>query len=109
MTSRSGAASGSPNASYSISIPLARTLAITTPSYRRPVPLPGVSRTLPKRADVEKRFTWDAESVFPDEAGWEAAAETILAKLPDLAEFKGHLGESPEMLADWFDAAESAQ
>jgi oligoendopeptidase F len=58
---------------------------------------------------MDKRFTWNAESVFPDEAGWDAAVETILAKLPDLAEFKGHLGESPEMLADWFDAAESAQ
>jgi len=58
---------------------------------------------------VEKRFTWNGESVFPNEAGWQAAVETILAKLPDLAEFKGHLGQSPEMLADWFDAAESAQ
>ena len=58
---------------------------------------------------MDKRFTWDAESVFPNEAGWDAAVETILAKLPDLAEFKGHLGESAEMLADWFDAAESAQ
>ena len=58
---------------------------------------------------MDKRFTWDAESVFRDEAGWEAAVETILAKLPDLAEFKGHLGQSPEMLADWFAAAESAQ
>jgi oligoendopeptidase F len=58
---------------------------------------------------VDTRFTWNGESVFPDEAGWQVAVETILAKLPDLAEFKGHLGQSPEMLADWFDAAESAQ
>ena len=65
--------------------------------------------TLPNRTEVDKRFTWNAESVFPDEAGWETAVETILAKLPDLAEFKGHLGESPDMLADWFDASESAQ
>lgn len=58
---------------------------------------------------MDTRFTWNGESVFPDEAGWQVAVETILAKLPDLAEFKGHLGQSPEMLADWFDAAESAQ
>jgi oligoendopeptidase F len=68
-----------------------------------------VTRSLPNRADVDKRFTWNSESVFTDEASWDAAVETILAKLPDLAEFKGHLGQSPEMLADWFDAAESAQ
>jgi len=58
---------------------------------------------------VDARFTWNSESVFPDGAGWEAAVSSVLAKLPDLAEFEGHLGESPDMLADWFDAADSAQ
>ncbi len=60
------------------------------------------------RSEVDKRFTWDAESVFGDEGGWEQAADTILASLPDLEEFKGHLGEGPETLADWFDANERA-
>jgi oligoendopeptidase F len=68
-----------------------------------------VSKTLPNRAEVEAKFTWNSESVFPDGAGWEGAVSTILARLPDLAEFEGHLGESPDMLADWFDAADSAQ
>jgi oligoendopeptidase F len=58
---------------------------------------------------VDERFTWDAESVFADEAAWEGAVETILARLPDLAEFKGHLGGSPDTLADWFDATERVQ
>jgi oligoendopeptidase F len=61
---------------------------------------------LPARSEVDKRFTWHGESVFPDEAGWEQAVETIIARLPDLAEFKGHLGDSPDALADWFDASE---
>jgi oligoendopeptidase F len=55
---------------------------------------------------VDRQFTWDAESVFADEAAWEQAVETIKARLPDLAEFKGHLGDSPDALADWFDASE---
>jgi oligoendopeptidase F len=55
---------------------------------------------------VDRRFTWDAESVFADEAAWDQAVETIKARLPDLAEFKGHLGDSPDALADWFDATE---
>ncbi len=58
---------------------------------------------------MDKRFTWNGESVFPDEAAFEGALETILALLPDLAEFKGHLGQSADTLADWFDAAESVQ
>jgi oligoendopeptidase F len=66
-----------------------------------------VNRTLPARSEVDRRFTWDAESVFADEAGWEQAVETIKSRLPDLAEFKGHLGDSPDALADWFDATES--
>ena len=73
------------------------------------LPLTAVARTLPTRAEVDTRFTWDAESVFADEAAWEAAVETVLARLPDLAEFKGRLGDSPDTLADWFDATERVQ
>src|SRR5260370_19344663 len=73
------------------------------------LPLGEVARTLPTRAEVDKRFTWDAQSVFPDAAAWEAAVETVLARLPYLPEFKGHLGASPETLADWFDATERVQ
>jgi oligoendopeptidase F len=65
-----------------------------------------VTSPLPARSQVDKRFTWDSESVFSDEAGWEQAVETITARLPDLVEFKGHLGDSPDALADWFDATE---
>ena len=67
-----------------------------------------MGKPLPPRSEVDKRFTWGAESVFPDEAGWEQAVERILASLPDLEEFKGHLGDSSEALADWFDANERA-
>jgi len=67
-----------------------------------------VANSLPARADVDKRSTWDAESVFPQESGWEQAVETILSSLPDLAEFEGHLEEGPDTLADWFDASERA-
>jgi len=68
-----------------------------------------VTRSLPARSAVDKRFTWDSESVFPDEAAWEEAVESIVSRLPDLEEFKGHLGDSPDSLADWFDAIERAR
>jgi oligoendopeptidase F len=70
------------------------------------LPFPLVASALPARSEVDKRFTWNSESVFPDESGWEEAVDTILSPLPDLAEFKGHLGDSPDTLADWFDASE---
>jgi len=67
-----------------------------------------VVKPLPNRSDIDKRFTWDAESVFPEESGWDHAVDTILSSLPDLAEFKGHLSDSPDALADWFEANERA-
>ena len=65
-----------------------------------------MAKPLPARAEVDERFTWNRESVFADQADWDKAVEEILSGLPDLAEFKGHLGDSPDTLADWFDANE---
>jgi len=67
-----------------------------------------VVKPLAARSEVDKRYTWDSESVFSDTAAWEQGVQTILSMLPDLSEFKGHLGDSPETLADWFDAKERA-
>ena len=64
------------------------------------------STSLPPRSALDPKFTWAADSVFPADSGWEETVETILTSLPDLEEFKGHLGDSPDALADWFDASE---
>ncbi|HEY6874848.1 MAG TPA: oligoendopeptidase F [Candidatus Dormibacteraeota bacterium] len=68
-----------------------------------------MSHTLPSRADVDRRYTWKSEAIFADADAWEAAVAAIQAALPDLAEFKGHLSDSPDMLADWFEASEKVQ
>ena len=68
-----------------------------------------MAKSLPSRAEVDSRYTWKSEAIFVDAAAWEAAVAGILAALPDLAEFKGHLADSPDMLADWFEAAEKVQ
>ena len=65
--------------------------------------------TLPARSEMDRRFTWKSEAIFADADAWEAAVAGILAALPDLYEFKGHLADSPEMLADWFEASEKVQ
>ena len=58
---------------------------------------------------MDKRFTWNRESVFPEPSGWEEAVQAILSRIPDLEEFKGHLGDSPDSLADWFEVSERAR
>jgi oligoendopeptidase F len=61
---------------------------------------------LPARKDVPVEHTWDAGSVFATEPEWEAEFQAIERRLPDLAEFKGHLAEGPGTLADWFATSE---
>lgn len=61
---------------------------------------------LPARSDIPKEYTWNAESVFPTRADWEAAAKAIIADLPGIAEYKGRLAEGPSVLADYMDAAD---
>jgi oligoendopeptidase F len=65
--------------------------------------------TIPARKDVAVEHTWDASSIFPTEAGWEEEFRAVEGRLPDLAEFRGHLGDGPATLADWFAAAEAVQ
>ena len=65
-------------------------------------------RTLPPRSEIPRAQTWDAESVFASPEAWSAEYERILAGLPDLEEFKGHLGDGPDQLADFMAAAEGA-
>src|SRR5207248_8820331 len=42
------------------------------------------------------------------DAKWEEAFRSVEGRLPDLAEFKGHLADGPATLADWFAASEAA-
>jgi hypothetical protein len=67
-----------------------------------------ITRTLPVRSEVAREHTWDAESVFASEAEWQAEFDQVSTSLPDLAEFKGHLGAGPDQVADYFQAAEAA-
>ena len=58
------------------------------------------ARSLPARSEVPRQYTWNAESVFSSWDDWEASFASVGTRLPDLAEFKGHLGDSPGALAD---------
>ena len=61
-----------------------------------------------KRQDVRPEFKWNLETLYPDDAAWEADFAAAQA-LPGLVEgYRGRLGESPELLTEalraWFDA-----
>jgi len=58
---------------------------------------PAAARAL-ERKDVPVAYTWDLTSIFKDEAAWRAAREGIEKRLPRLAAFQGHLGQSADSL-----------
>jgi oligoendopeptidase F len=62
---------------------------------------------LPTRAEIQPEHTWDAASIFPDDAAWEAALVALADDIPALEQYRDHLADGPGTLADWFAASES--
>ena len=58
------------------------------------------------RSEVPVEQTWDIQSVFPSDSAWEDEIKRVTEQLPQIASFRGRLGESPTVLADWFDMVE---
>ncbi len=58
------------------------------------------------RSEIPPEYIWDMASVFPSNEAWEAAFAQVESALPELERFRGHLGNGPTRLADWFDTAE---
>ena len=52
-----------------------------------------------ERADVPDRYKWRTTDLYPTEEGWTRARDDIAARLPKLAAFQGHLGESAEVFS----------
>ncbi len=59
--------------------------------------LPAPSRAT-ERSEVPVALTWDLTSLFASDDAWTAARKDLEARVPTLARFKGHLGDSPDTL-----------
>jgi oligoendopeptidase F len=59
--------------------------------------------TIPTRGEIEEKHTWNAPSVFASDEAWEEAFVSLSERLSELEAYQGHLGNSPEMLADAID------
>jgi oligoendopeptidase F len=65
-----------------------------------------MSGRVPPRSEVRADRTWNMQSVFPDDAAWESAILAVEDQFADITAFQGRLGESADVLADYFDAQE---
>lgn len=59
-------------------------------------------QVVPQRSEVKREHTWDATSVYPTDAAWEAGIETINAQLAEFSQLSGRLQEGPAVLLEAF-------
>jgi oligoendopeptidase F len=80
--------------------PARRPVSAKASKPKRPAPKSSKSQVLPPRAKVKPQDTWDLASLFKTDAEWEAGFEAWAAQIPKYTQFKGHLGDSPQVLAE---------
>jgi oligoendopeptidase F len=59
---------------------------------------------VPPRSKLDKKYTWNAESVFPSDEAWENEIEQILEDLHRVKQFQGRLAEGPAVLLEALEA-----
>jgi oligoendopeptidase F len=52
------------------------------------------------RASIPEKYKWDLTHIYPSDAAWRAAKDTLQGEISSVRGFKGTLGRSPAALAD---------
>ena len=65
-----------------------------------------MATTIPSRAKVNRKYTWNSESVFKSKKEWEKEVKNILDDLPGIKKYGGRLGESHQLLLEALTAVE---
>ena len=52
------------------------------------------------RAQIPDRYKWNLADIYPNDAAWRAAKDTLTAELPQLQQYQGKLMASATVLAD---------
>lgn len=53
------------------------------------------------RSEIAVDDTWNVEDVFVSPEAWSDEMAQVAAALPELARFRGHLADSPQVLKEW--------
>lgn len=60
-----------------------------------------------KREEIPTQYKWDVESIFATPDEWETAVSHYQQLLQAIAQYRGRLGEGPDVLADYLAASET--
>ncbi|RXY99482.1 oligoendopeptidase F [Fictibacillus sp. S7] len=60
------------------------------------------SKSLPKREELPLQDTWDLEAIYATNDKWEEEFSEVKRLLPEVKQFQGKLGESADMLFQFF-------
>jgi len=58
------------------------------------------------RNKVNKKYTWNSESLFPSSKAWEEEVNKIVADIPSVKKYQGRLSEGPAVLLEAMNAIE---
>lgn len=61
------------------------------------------TKTVPVRSEIPAEFKWDLNTIFPTPAAWEDKMAEVRNRLVGVRRFESHLGDSPDILADWLE------
>jgi oligoendopeptidase F len=53
-----------------------------------------------ERSQVPAKLKWDLTALYPDSTSWARAKDALLAKIPEMGDYQGHLGDSSGNLFD---------
>lgn len=59
------------------------------------------------RNKIDRKFKWNAESVFPSDEAWEKEVNAIIEDITKVKQYQGRLAESPSVLLDALNAVEN--
>jgi len=63
------------------------------------------NKVLPRKK-IDKKYQWNAESVFPSDEAWEKEVNQIIKDIEKVKQFHGRLAESPSVLLNALEAVE---
>lgn len=63
-----------------------------------------MANTVPARSEIDEKYTWNAESVFPSPEAWEKELNQILEDVSTVKQYQGKLAEGASVLLDTLQA-----